>query len=213
MPAYARIPVLAGLAVLLTVVLSGGQATPGGARPARQGPPAAGPMGAGPMAAGPMAADTFRSARTFPAVAVPVRLRIPALRVNTALQRLALQPDGTVAVPKRPDVAGWYARGPRPGQAGPAVILGHVDSHNGPGIFLNLAKLSRGAVVKVDRADGSTVTFRVTAVSRVSKTRFPTDLVYGPTLEPTLRLVTCGGSFDATRRSYRDNVIAFAAAT
>jgi sortase (surface protein transpeptidase) len=90
------------------------------------------------------------------------------------------------------------------------VILGHVDSHAGPGIFFDLSRLPRGAVVKVDRADGSTVTFRVTKVSRVSKTRFPTDLVYAPTLEPTLRLVTCGGSFDPSRRSYRDNVIAFA---
>jgi hypothetical protein len=92
------------------------------------------------------------------------------------------------------------------------VILGHVDSRDGPGIFLNLAWLPGGAIVKVDRSDGSTVTFRVTKVSRVSKTSFPTDLVYAPTLEPTLRLVTCGGSFDKTRRSYRDNVIAFASA-
>jgi sortase (surface protein transpeptidase) len=92
------------------------------------------------------------------------------------------------------------------------VILGHVDSHTGPGVFLNLSRVPRGAVVLVDRADGSTVTFRVTDVKRVSKTRFPTDLVYAPTLLPTLRLVTCGGSFDATRRSYRDNVIAFATA-
>ena len=159
-----------------------------------------------------MAADAFRSARTYPKVAAPVRLRIPALRLNSPIERLDLRADGTVAVPKRPDAAGWYGRGPRPGQAGPAVILGHVDSRDGPGIFLNLARLPGGAVVKVDRADGSTATFRVTKVSRVSKTSFPTDLVYAPTLEPTLRLVTCGGSFDKTRRSYRDNVIAFASA-
>jgi len=92
------------------------------------------------------------------------------------------------------------------------VILGHVDSRKGPGVFFNLVRLRDGAVVKVDRADRSTATFRVTTVSRVPKTRFPTDLVYAPTLEPTLRLVTCGGSFDTTRRSYRDNVIAFASA-
>ena len=159
-----------------------------------------------------MAADTFRSARTYQKVAAPVRLRIPALRLNSPIERLDLRADGTVAVPKRPDVAGWYERGPRPGQAGPAVILGHVDSRDGPGIFLNLARLPGGAVVKVDRADGSTATFHVTKVSRVSKTSFPTDLVYAPTLEPTLRLVTCGGSFDKNRRSYRDNVIAFASA-
>ncbi|HEY7271944.1 MAG TPA: sortase, partial [Actinoplanes sp.] len=80
----------------------------------------------------------------------------------------------------------------------------------GPGIFFNLYRLKRGAAVLVDRADGSTVTFRVTEVSRVAKTRFPTDLVYTPTLQSTLRLVTCGGSFDSARGSYRDNVIVYA---
>ena len=156
-------------------------------------------------------ADGFRSARTYPAVAMPVRLRIPELRVDSPLQHLDRLADGTVAVPKRPDIAGWYEQGPRPGQPGPAVILGHVDSRTGPGIFLNLSLVPRGAVVHVDRANRTTVTFRVTKVSRVPKDRFPTDLVYAPTLEPTLRLVTCGGSFDERRRSYRDNVIVFAA--
>jgi len=203
MQAYPRTVLLAGLAVLLINLGAGAQPAADASRPAWREPSTA------PQ---PMAADAFRSARTYPTVAAPVRLRIPALRLNSPLQGLDLQPDGTVAVPKRPDIAGWYERGPRPGQAGPAVILGHVDSRDGPGIFLNLALLPRGAVVKVDRADGSTVTFRVTKVFRVAKTRFPTDLVFAPTLEPTLRLVTCGGSFDETRRSYRDNVIAFAAA-
>jgi sortase (surface protein transpeptidase) len=144
-------------------------------------------------------------------VATPVRLRIPALHVTSSLERLGLMEDGTIAVPGRPDIAGWYEEGPRPGQPGPAVILGHVDSRKtGPGIFFNLYRLKRGAAVLVDRADGSTVTFRVTEVSRVAKTRFPTDLVYTPTLQSTLRLVTCGGSFDSARGSYRDNVIVYA---
>ena len=202
MPAPARTALLAIFALLVATLLTGAQAA------ARETVPA----GERPTAALPPTADAFRSARTYPTVAAPVRLRIPALHVNSPLQRLDRQPDGTVAVPDRADVAGWYERGPRPGQAGPAVILGHVDSHTGPGVFLNLSRVPRGAAVLVDRADGSTVTFRVTNVQRVSKTRFPTDLVYAPTLLPTLRLVTCGGSFDTTRRSYRDNVIAFAAA-
>jgi len=199
---------LAGLAVVLTALLAGAQPAADASRPARPQPATKAQPSASPQ---PMAADTFRSARTYPEVAAPVRLRIPALAVDSPLQRLGRQADGTIAVPKSPDIAGWYERGPRPGQAGPSVILGHVDSRDGPGIFLNLARLPRGAVVKVDRADGSTIAFRVTKVSRVAKTSFPTDLVYAPTLEPTLRLVTCGGSFDETRGSYRDNVIAFAA--
>jgi hypothetical protein len=202
MPGYARLGSLAALTLMLSTTLAGAQP-----------PPAAGPPATAtvtPSARGPAPAESFRSARTYPTVAAPVRLRIRALHVDSKLQRLGLLPDGTVAVPERSDVAGWYRDGPRPGQAGPAVILGHVDSRTGPGVFIGLSRVRPGTLVTVDRADGSTVTFRVRTVAQVAKTRFPTDLVYAPSLDPTLRLVTCGGSFDRARGSYRDNVIVYA---
>ena len=203
MPAPTRTAALVLLAVLVTTVLSGAQPGTDALPPARQRP--------APAAGGPAVVDGFRSPRTYPTAALPVRIRIPALHVTSSLQHLGLEDDGTVEVPVRADVAGWYQGGPRPGQPGPAVILGHVDSsRTGPGIFFNLFRLKPGAAVLVDRADGSTVTFRVTKVSQVAKSRFPTDLVYTPTLQSTLRLVTCGGSFDRTLRSYRDNVIVYA---
>ncbi|MEU4244582.1 class F sortase [Actinoplanes sp. NPDC026619] len=196
MSPHARLPALATLAVALLAVL-------GLPDPAPRAAKAAAPAAAGPQV-------VFHSDRTYDAVAAPVRLRIPALGVDSKVQQLGLQPDGTIAVPDRTDVAGWFAPGARPGQPGPAVILGHVDSTGGPGIFIRLATVRPGATVRVDRSDGTSATFRITKVSRVPKVRFPTDLVYAPTLDPTLRLVTCGGSFDRTRGSYRDNVIAFA---
>jgi hypothetical protein len=161
----------------------------------------------------PIEAESFRSMRDYQQVqvALPVRLRIPAARVDSELLRLGRMPDGTIAVPDSFDLAGWYEEGPRPGQPGPAVILGHVDSTKGPAVFFYLKTLPMGAEVFVDRADGSTVKFRVTGRSQVPKTLFPTDLVYGPTLEASLRLVTCGGSFDRSTRNYRDNVIIYAA--
>ena len=155
-------------------------------------------------------ADRFRSESSYDEVAVPVRLRIPDLHVSSRLDRLGLQSDGAVAVPTNPDIAGWFVGGPRPGQAGPAVILGHVDSKSGPGVFAALADARTGTEVHVDRADGSTVTFRIERIARVPKDEFPTDVVYAPTLDATLRLVTCGGGFDRSRGSYRDNVIAYA---
>lgn len=163
-------------------------------------PPAAGLPGAAAPA-------PFRSVRTYRQVAEPVRLRIPALGIDTALQRLGRAADRTVEAPTDVGVAGWFAGGPRPGQAGPAVVLGHVDSRRGPGVFHPLAGVARGTEVHVDRADGSTVTFRVTGVRTVAKDRFPTEQVYAPTLQSSLRLVTCGGPFDHAAGSYRDNVV------
>jgi hypothetical protein len=176
------------------------------------------PTGAGgmagalvPAAAGfppPVVAPVpFRSIRTYQQVAPPVRLRIPALRIDTSLQGLGRAADRTVEAPADFGVAGWFTGGPRPGQAGPAVILGHVDSRRGPGVFYPLAGIAPGTEVHVDRADGSTVTFRVTGVQTVAKTGFPTEQVYAPTLQSSLRLVTCGGPFDHAAGSYRDNVI------
>jgi hypothetical protein len=189
---------LAALALL--PVLAGCAAATG----AGEGSPAA------DRSASPDPVDSFRSSRTYDAVAAPVRLRIPDARVDTGLQRLGLAAGGAIAVPSRPDVAGWYAQGPRPGQPGPAVILGHVDSETGPGVFYSVSRLRAGAVIHVDRADGSTARFRVTGVSRVPKSRFPTDVVYSPTLEASLRLVTCGGTVEPATGHYRDNVIVFA---
>jgi Sortase domain len=190
---------LAALAVLAATV-------PAGSAVAR---PAAGALAAPAPAIVAPRVDGFRSARTFDLVAEPVRLRIPAVQIDTALQHLSRRPDSTIAVPDSPSVAGWYAEGPRPGQPGPAVIVGHVDSVSGPGVFFRLDQLTPGTAVYVDRADGTTAGFRVTGLTKVPKTSFPTDLVYSPTLEPSLQLVTCGGSFDFRVRSYRDNVIVY----
>jgi hypothetical protein len=149
----------------------------------------------------------FRSVRTYTGVAVPVRLRIPSKRIDTALQRLGLAADGTIAAPSEWQVAGWYDQGPRPGQKGPAVIVGHIDSRSGPAVFFRLPELKRGEVVYVDRADGSTARFRVTDRRQVAKDRFPVTAVYSPSLLPSLQLITCGGTFDRSVGHYRDNII------
>jgi sortase (surface protein transpeptidase) len=208
MPPPTRTAALVVLAVLVTTVLSGAQPGTDGRMP-RATPTSAASATSATSAAS--AAEGFRTARTYPTVAAPVRLRIPELHVNSSLLRLGRARDGTIEVPKRYDVAGWYRQGPRPGQPGPAVIVGHVDSKaDGPGVFFNLYRLKRGTAILVDRADGSTVTFAVTRVERHPKDAFPTDAVYGPTADAQLRLVTCGGDFDRSVRSYEDNVVVFA---
>jgi sortase (surface protein transpeptidase) len=149
----------------------------------------------------------FRSPRTHRTVALPARLRIPAIGVDTPLLRLGLDAHGAVEAPTAWDKAGWYTASARPGQAGPAVVLGHVDSKSAPAVFYRLATLRPGDRVEVTRTDGTRATFRVSGRQQVAKSQFPTDLVYAPTLEPSLRLVTCGGTFDRRSGHYRDNII------
>ncbi len=74
-------------------------------------------------------------------------------------------------------------------------------------MFFRLADLEDGDDVLVDRADGTTARFTVTSIDRYAKDEFPTEQVYGPTPRAELRLITCGGEFDAAARSYRDNVV------
>jgi hypothetical protein len=179
-----------------------------GARRAEPSPPAA--STADQAAGGVDAARGFRSVRGYRATPVPVRLVIPRIQVASPLDRLGRAPNGTVEVPSRWEVPGWYAPGPRPGDPGSAVILGHVDSKAGPAVFYRLRELRRGDQVEVTRADGSSVRFVVQRTASYDKQRFPTDAVYYPTLTSMLQLVTCGGQFDAATGHYRSNIIVFA---
>jgi hypothetical protein len=140
----------------------------------------------------------------------PLMLRIPAIDVTSALIRLGLRPDGTMQVPPKGFPAGWFTGAPTPGERGPAIIVGHVDWAGRPGVFGRLHQLSPGSAIEVGRADGTVAHFRITAVRSFDKDAFPTDLVYGNLDRAALRLITCGGSFDRRRHSYRDNVIVFA---
>ncbi len=140
----------------------------------------------------------------------PVRLRIGTLGVDTLLVPLGVNADGTLQVPSDYSTAGWYVFGANPGEQGPAIIAGHVDSVRGVAVFFDLHKLRRDDVIVVDRADGTRADFAVRRVEQVPKTDFPTQEVFGPVAGSELRLITCGGVFDRARHSYRDNVVVFA---
>jgi hypothetical protein len=139
----------------------------------------------------------------------PSSLTIGAIGLRTSLVTLGRAADGTAQVPPNTTVAGWYSDGPAPGQPGPAVILGHVDSYTGPGIFFGLHELRPGAVIKVGEGD-ATLRFEVQEVRTYDKTDFPTVAVFGPTPDRALRLITCGGVFDHATGHYDSNVVVFA---
>lgn len=143
--------------------------------------------------------------------AEPVRLRIPSLNINTTFEKsLGLNADNTIQVPDSYDEVGWYQYGPTPGELGPAVILGHVDSHQGPAVFFRLGQLSVGDEIIVDRADGTTARFEVITLERHLQSGFPTALVYGDIDHAGLRLITCSGVFVRGQQQYTHNLIVFA---
>ena len=139
----------------------------------------------------------------------PTEIDIPKIGVRSIVVRLDRNADGTVQVPDSFHVAGWYEHSVTPGQVGPSVFLGHVDSQSGPGIFYRLGALQPGDRVVVKRLDGRAATFVITGVRQYPKDAFPTLDVYGNTSAPTIRLVTCGGNFDPATHHYLSNIVAY----
>jgi sortase (surface protein transpeptidase) len=141
---------------------------------------------------------------------MPVQLRIQKINVDTSFEApLALNADQTVSVPDAYDTVGWYVNGATPGEVGPSVILGHVDSYEGPAVFYSLGQLQKGDRIEIDRADGTTAVFIVDELIRYNQDDFPTERVYGPTDKPELRLVTCTGVFNAGKQRYSHNLVVY----
>jgi Sortase domain len=160
----------------------------------------------------PAAASTTPSSSGAPAELRGTELRatevwLPTLGVRSPLVDLDVGADGALQPPADPDVAGWFVRGAAPGEPGPAVIAGHVDSRSGPAVFHRLDELAAGDRVEVARSDGRLFAYRVVTNESHPKNAFPTTRVYGPSPGPELRLITCGGDFDRRSRHYLDNVV------
>jgi len=151
------------------------------------------------------------------AASTPSAITIPSIGVQSTLVQLGLNPDKSIEVPSLDDPdskAGWYKYSPTPGQIGPTVILGHVDSAKyGPGVFFKLGALQPGATVEVTLTDRIVAVFTVDKVGAYPKSAFPSTAVYGSIDHPGLRLITCGGTFDPAAGSYESNIVAYATLT
>jgi sortase (surface protein transpeptidase) len=164
--------------------------------------------------------DWFRGPDEPPPHAFPVldpstpeRLTIPSIKVEAPIMKVGRTTDGSVAVPplKRHDEAGWFDEGPTPGQFGPALIVGHADTRTGPSVFKDLDKMKPGAKIEVLRRDHTVAVFEVNSVEHYGKAKLPIQRVYGDYSRPSLRLVTCGGTWLGGTQGYADNIIVFAA--
>ncbi|MGW4248741.1 class F sortase [Nocardia sp. NPDC004722] len=162
-------------------------------------------------AAATSAPATTTAVKTAAAItrSTPVSFAISSIKATGSLISVGLNTDGSVQVPADYRQAGWYQKGPAPGEEGSAVILGHVDSYKGEGVFFSLKKVRPNDIVDVTRADGKTAHFKVTDVRMYEKTQFPDQLVFGPRGGATLQIVTCGGAFNQTTKSYESNVVVF----
>ena len=145
------------------------------------------------------------------AEAIPTKLSIPKLKIETTFEKpLGLAPDGAIEIPESYTQVGWYEHGPTPGEYGPAVILGHVDSVSGPAVFFPLGQLEAGDDIFIDRADGSVAHFIVERLERYEQIAFPTAKVYGNIDYAGLRLITCSGTFIKGEQRYTHNLVVYA---
>ncbi|KXK62403.1 peptidase C60 [Micromonospora rosaria] len=209
----------AGAAVVLTVAMAGAAMLGVAMRPETTAPPPQPLTQAGPTPSAdradpdlvPPSEEPRDGAAALPR-SQPTAVSIPQIGVHARIVPLGTNPDGTVQTPplEQADLTGWYEPGASPGETGNAVIVGHVDNRNGPAVFWELGALQPGSSIRVSRADGRTLTFTVEAVRSYPKTDFPSTLVYGPNDRPGLRLVTCGGQFDRSARTYLNNTVVFA---
>lgn len=186
------------------------------------------PAGAGPVAADaepdagtgadpvPMPRPAGTAAKAAPPLprSTATRIRIPSVRVDAPLTRVSLDVDGWIDAPPptRPDLAGHFGGSVTPGEQGTSVIVGHVDTGQGPAVFYDLGRLTKDSRVEVTRADGTTAVFTVYGVEGFTKRNFPAKSVYRATGAPELRLITCGGAF-TEKTGYQGNVVAFARLT
>ena len=173
-------------------------------------PAATAPTGPPPPSSSSVSAGSAASVLPM-AASVPMRIKIPSIRVNAPVIPLGLDGTGHLQTPpeNNRNLVGWYSAGATPGSAGNAVIDGHVDTRRGPAVFYNLGVLRKQDAIEIDRQDGTAAVFAVDAVEVYQKKAFPDQQVYGHSRDPELRVITCGGRF-SKRSGYQANVVVYA---
>ncbi|MFI7015317.1 class F sortase [Streptomyces sp. NPDC050164] len=209
---------LAALVLIVTMVTGRGESSSDAGGPPHAPPavPTAAPATSAVPDAPPSSAAPHRTAAsgTGPHLprSRPVRLFIPKISVNAPFTDLAIGRSGELEPPPADDtnLVGWYAKGVSPGEAGTAIIAGHVDTATSPAVFAGLSQMRKGDRFHVARADGSRATFVVDDAQSFAKADFPSKRVYGDTPYAQVRLITCAGAYDRRARDYTENLVVFA---
>ena len=157
-------------------------------RPAHPGPRATARCGRSSPGAGAPACRTIPLEGIEGGVrpAPPQRISIPDAGVETVVDPVGTR-RGEIEVPEL-GRAGWFEGGPRPGEAGRAVVIGHLDTKRGPGLFARVPAVPVGAEVRDHRPPrGGRTRYEVVGRAQVRKDRFPTAEVYGGRVAPGAR--------------------------
>jgi sortase A len=112
-------------------------------------------------------------------------------------------------VPKLPSDVAWFDKGYRPGEAGSAVIAGHLDSTTDRAVFWDLHLMKPGDKVMLAYDDGSQLTFEVTGSEAYPYNQAPLQRIFGPSTAALLNLVTCNGTFDRGARNYDKRLVVY----
>jgi len=141
----------------------------------------------------------------------PLRIRVPSIAVDANVVPVGKATDGGIETPPINDlVGGWYKYSPTPGELGPSIIVGHVDTETGPSIFWRLRELQPGTIIEVDRSDGSVAKFSVSGLQQFDQNQLPSNEIYGDIDYAGLSLITCSGTFYPKTRQYSSNIVVFA---
>lgn len=143
---------------------------------------------------------------------LPVRLVIPAIGVDAAIQSVGLSwhGDGTMGIPSNFTDVAWYNGGPLPGAPGNAVIDGHLDGKDvQKAVFYNLADLKPGDIVEVKEQGGATLHFRVTGSKTYDYNATTTDIFFGDVSKARLNLITCTGDWVKAQKIYNKRIVVF----
>jgi LPXTG-site transpeptidase (sortase) family protein len=179
-----------------------------GAGPGPAGEPSA-PRGTAEPARAKLRVDPAKPIADGPRQAAPVHVAIPSAGIEAPVVPVHGGSEGVEVPP--PERVGWYDGGPRPGEPGRAVLIGHRDSKTGPAVFTNLPSAGAGMAMQVTDAAGEVHRYEVVGTARVEKGRFPSADVFGTSEGSVLVLVTCGGPYDPDA-GYRDNFLTYARA-
>jgi sortase (surface protein transpeptidase) len=140
----------------------------------------------------------------------PRILTIEKLNLHVVFEEpVGLDEQGEIGVPKKYDTVSWYSGSPTPGEIGPSVVLGHVDSYLGPAVFFSLGRLIPGDRFSVERADGTTALFEVETLERYPQDTFATERVYGAIDYAGIRLITCSGVYNRSKQRYSHNLVVY----